>query len=464
MTRDVTEPAPERRSDVVTDRIVAFVDEGLGHSSYLVDLGDGRALVVDPSRFPTGQRACARALGLHIVFTMDTHLHADYVSGSPELAECGATLFAPASAGLEVAHRALAAGDEVAVGEFVLRAIATPGHTPDHLAYLLLSDDEPLALFSGGSLMVSTVGRTDLLGVERTERLARDQYRSVHSLLDLPDDLAVYPTHGAGSFCSSASGAARTTTIGRERETNPLLQLHEDEFVARAIAGFGSLPAYFGRLPEVNRRGPRIFGAAPRLDRVSPDAARAAMAIGAKVVDARPIAEFAAAHLPGSVSNAHRPAFATWLASTVPADRPIIFVVDDAGDAGVVDEIVRRSLNVGHEHLLGVLDGGLAAWQAAGFATASIALVAPAAVSGRVIDVRQADEYRAGHLPGAINIELEALAGAELSGVTFMCGHGERAMTAASLVARRGQGDVLVMDGGPDEWSDASGVSLETGG
>ena len=204
----------------------AFVDEGLGHSSYLVDLGDGRALVVDPPRLPTAHLAAATAHGLEIAWTADTHSHADYVSGSPELAARGATFLASAGANLEVPHRDVAAGDEIALRDgLVLRAIATPGHTPDHLAYLLVEDGEPVALFSGGSLMVGTVGRTDLLGPEPREDLARQLYRALRDeILTLPDDLAVYPTHGAGSFCSAPGATERTTTIGTERATNPLLR------------------------------------------------------------------------------------------------------------------------------------------------------------------------------------------------------------------------------------------------
>ena len=189
--------------------IVTFVDEGLGHSSFLVDLGDGRALVIDPPRFADRQLAEARARGLEIAVTADTHSHADYVSGSPGLAARGADFLASKGAHLEVAHHPVVAGDEIELGDgLVLRAIATPGHTPDHLAYLLCENDRPTALFSGGSLMVGTVGRTDLLGPEPREDLARRLYRALRDeILTLPDDLAVYPTHGAGSFCS-APGAS----------------------------------------------------------------------------------------------------------------------------------------------------------------------------------------------------------------------------------------------------------------
>src|SRR6516165_11460125 len=183
------------------ERITAFVDEGLGHSSYLVDLGGGGALVIDPPRLPSAQLDVATGRGLAISWTADTHSHADYVSGSPELLARGATFLASAGADLEVPHHNVDDGDEVVLRDgLVLRAIATPGHTPDHLAYLLVEDGEPVALFSGGSLMVGTIGRTDLLGPEPREQLTRELFRALRErIMVLPDDLPVYPTHGAGS-------------------------------------------------------------------------------------------------------------------------------------------------------------------------------------------------------------------------------------------------------------------------
>ena len=343
--------------------IVTFVDEGLGHSSYLVDLGDGRALVVDPPRIPDRHIAEARARGLKIAFTADTHSHADYVSGSPELAAQGAEFLASKGAHLEVAHRAVAAGDEIELrAGLVLRAIATPGHTPDHLAYLVCENDRPTALFSGGSLMVGTVGRTDLLGPELREDLARQLYRALRDeILTLPDDLAVYPTHGAGSFCSAPGASERTTTIGRERATNPMLAVpDEDSFVEQLLAGFGSFPTYFSRLPEVNRRGPRLYRTLPTLDRVSVAQLRELIADGAVLVDVRPIEDFAAGHIPGALSIELRPVFASWLGWLVEPDRPLVFVLGDDQDRS---ELVRQCLSVGYEHLAGELDGGMTAWR-----------------------------------------------------------------------------------------------------
>jgi glyoxylase-like metal-dependent hydrolase (beta-lactamase superfamily II) len=240
--------------------IVSVVNEGLGHSTHVVGLGDGTALVIDPARLPDRQRRLIADRGWRIARSADTHSHADYISGSPELAVDGAVFLAPARARLEHPHRGVEAGEELDLADgLVLRAIATPGHTPEHLAYLLLEDGAPVALFSGGSLMVGTVGRTDLLGDEHREKLAAELFQALRDeILVLPDELAVYPTHGAGSFCSAPSTSERTTTIGRERATNPLLQVtDEHEFVERLLAGLGSFPTYFRVLPERNRHGVR---------------------------------------------------------------------------------------------------------------------------------------------------------------------------------------------------------------
>lgn len=186
--------------------VVPLVDEGLGNSAYVVDLGDGGALVVDPARDPRPYRAVLARRGLAPRFVVETHLHADFVSGGRELAAAGALLLAPAGSDLAFPHRPLADDDELDVGGLTLRVIATPGHTPEHLAYLLLDGARPKALFSGGTLMAGGVARTDLLAPEQTEPLARAAYRSIRErLLTLPDDLVVYPTHGGGSFCSTTA-------------------------------------------------------------------------------------------------------------------------------------------------------------------------------------------------------------------------------------------------------------------
>lgn len=196
--------------------VTPVVDDGLGNSAYVVDLGDGGALVVDPERDPRPYRAELERLGLSARFVIETHLHADFVSGGRELAAAGAELLAPRGSDLAFTHRPLEDGDEIELGGLTLEVIATPGHTSEHLAYLLRDGSRPVGLFSGGTLMAGGVARPDLLSPEQSEPLARAAYRSItQRLLDLPDDLPVFPTHGGGSFCSAASGGERTTTIGR---------------------------------------------------------------------------------------------------------------------------------------------------------------------------------------------------------------------------------------------------------
>jgi hydroxyacylglutathione hydrolase len=439
-----------------------FVDEGLGHSSYVVDLGDGTAAILDPPRFTAEHVAAAEAWGATLRWTIDTHSHADYVTGSPSLtAQSGIVFIAPAASKLETPHRAVHDEELVALAPGVgLRAISTPGHTPDHHVYLVEHDGSPVALFSGGSLMVGAVGRTDLCGPEPAEPLAHEMFHSLRRLDGLPDDLAVHPTHGAGSFCSAPGGADRTTTLGHERATNALFRINdEDSFVEQLLAGFGTFPTYFGRLPEVNRRGPRLYPQLPRLDRLDADAVDRHVAAGALIVDARPIAAFASGHVHGSISNALRPVFASWLGWITDLDRPVVIVAGADQDR---DEIVRQCLDIGHDSIVGELDGGIDAWRASGRPIDGVRLITPANIVGTLIDVRQRAEYQSGHVPGAINIELGSLSNTAVpdGSVTVMCGHGERAMTGASILTARGHRDVSVLDGGPDTWAEWSGQTL----
>jgi hydroxyacylglutathione hydrolase len=445
-------------------RIERFADEGLGHSSYLVDLDDGTALVIDPARLPDRQRAWAASSGLEIAYTADTHTHADYISGSPELARDGAVFLAPVAGGLRHPHRGLVDGETVPVGHYELRAVATPGHTPDHLAYVLQDRFGPVALFSGGSLMVGTVGRTDLLGDEQAEALAHQMYRSLNErLMTLPPNLVVYPTHGAGSFCAAPGAAAHVTTIGQERATNPLVGIeNEDEFICSLLAGLGSFPPYFRELPALNQRGVTQYRGAPSLAPLSCDQVEMQMAQGVTVVDVRPVARFASGHIPGSVSIELRGVFASWLGWLVEREDPVIFVLDDGQDE---DDLVRQALTIGHDRLGGRLAGGIDAWVAEGRPLDSIELIEPDAVDRPLIDIRQANEYRLGHVPGALQRELGDLLTSDVPGgpVATMCGKTERAMTAASVLRRRGAPDVVVLHGGLGAWSAIEGNSPEVG-
>ena len=446
--------------------VLTVLDEGLGNSAYLLDLGDGRALAVDATRDLRALRAEADARGLRIAYAADTHLHADFLTGALELeARDGAQVLAAAAGDRQYQHTALADGDEVDLGGLTLRVLATPGHTHEHIAYELLDGPRTVGVFTGGSLLVGAAARTDLVAPERTEELARAQYRSLQRLALLDDAVAVWPTHGAGSFCSAPPGAERTSTIGAERATNALLRApSEDEFVNSLLGSLGSYPPYFARLPELNRRGPSLVSTAalPELSVVDVLELRGH---GAEVVDVRPVADFSAGHVPGSVSIPLRAAFATWLGWLVQPGRPLVIVRDRGQD---VDEIVWPALKVGYDALAGELAGGLPAWRAAGQGVATIPVVGSGAMAdASVLDVRQDSEFLAGHVPGARHLELGALPGrpdaVPAGPVVVMCGHGERAMGAASILARDGRADIVVLAGGPDDWATTTGQPLQVG-
>src|SRR5215472_6721341 len=271
--------------------VVPIVDEGLGNSAYLVDLGDGRMLAVDVPRDLRAVRAAARQHRLTAGFAADTHLHADFLSGARQLAAGdGAQILASAAGHRAFDHRGLADGDEVDLGGLTLRAWATPGHTAEHLAYLLVDGARVLVVFTGGSLLVGAAARTDLSGPEQTEALARSQYASLGRLLTLPDTTPVYPTHGAGSFCSAPPGAERITTIGREKAANPLLAVaDEDAFVKALTDSLGSFPPYFLRLAEQNRRGAAVLASRPALPPLTPAEVRRVISDGAQVIDVRTV-------------------------------------------------------------------------------------------------------------------------------------------------------------------------------
>jgi hydroxyacylglutathione hydrolase len=467
LPEDPTDPK-EQYCHMTEPPVVPIVDAGLGNSAYLVDLGDGRALVVDASRDVRAVRRQTESRQLRVAFAADTHLHADFLSGARQLAATDdATVLASAAGGRRFAHTGLRDEDEVDLGGLRLRAWATPGHTDEHLAYLLLDGERPVGVFTGGSMLVGAAARTDLVDPARTEELAHAQYWSLQRLLTLDDEVSVWPTHGAGSFCSAPSGATRTSSIGRERLSNPLLNASsEDAFVAQLVHSLGSFPPYFLRLAEENRRGAAILNTPPSLAPLAPMQAQQLLREGAVLVDVRPVAEFAAGHVPGSISIHLRSAFATWLGWLIrPGQRLLVLRATDQDP----EEIAWQAAKIGYDNLLGEVAGGFAAWIAAGLPTSATPLVEVGEVdAGRVIDVRQHSEFVSGHIPGARHIELGELPvrtePLPPGPAVVMCGHGERAMTAASLLQRAGRQDVSVALAGAEDWATAHANQLEGGG
>ncbi|MGD9890074.1 MAG: rhodanese-like domain-containing protein [Dehalococcoidia bacterium] len=453
-------------------KVIPFVHEGLGNSSYLVELGDGTAVLIDPDRTTARYQAMAAAQGWRIVAALETHLHADFISGVTQLGDEGvAGLYVPEAAAARFPHQPLRPGARLVLGAHEVEVIASPGHTPEHVSYVIRGRAGPPALFSGGSLLVGGAARTDLIAPEQTDALTRAQYQTLtQAFAALPEETRLYPTHGGGSFCSAGGGGERTSTLGRERATNPLLAEPDEESFARAFAsGFPAAPAYFYRLRPVNQAGPRPRREIPLPPPLDPTAFHAEQAT-ALVVDARSKAAYAAGHIRGAISNAFRDAYATWLGWLVPPETPLLFVTDDVPLAGVVDE----SLLVGYEHFAGYLTGGMTAWRAAGYPVATTGLVDVQAARDAVLDgamaldVREPGEFAAGHIAGARHIPLGRLTAtlAELPRdrpLLVYCGHGERAASALSLLEGAGfRSPLLNLDHGFDAWQ-AAGYPVAMG-
>ena len=445
-------------------RVHAIPDEALGNTSYLVEVGNGLAASVDPRRDVNEHLELADRLGLRLIAGLETHLHADFVSGSRELAEqTGADVYAARDAYLEYGHRGLADGDEVSLGDVVVQAWATPGHTPEHLSYLVLVDGTPAAVFSGGSLIRGGAARTDLVDAAGADRWSREQFRSVQRLGRLPGSTALWPTHGAGSFCAAAPGQLAAGTIGDERGANPLLRIDDEDTFVRALqAGFGSFPPYFLRLRDVNREPALLRDlAAPRP--LDPETTHSLVAQGAWLVDARPIRAWARRHPRGAVSIELRPAFASWLGWVIPFGAPIVLLVDDADRATAI----RLARRIGYDRVLGWIDGGIDAWTAADLPAQCTEETDAAGASRRIasgaalVDVRQAAELDAARIPDAVHVELgDIIAGRtpDANEAVVFCGHGERSATAASLLERR-EVKAVNLVGGIGAW-EAAGLPI----
>jgi hydroxyacylglutathione hydrolase len=461
-----------------------FVVEGLGHISALVaDDAHGVAAVVDPRRDIDVYLNEAAEHDLRITHVLETHLHNDYVSGARELAALtGAEHVIGAGADLAYRHRAARGGDQFTAGTLRFEALETPGHTPEHVAYALADGaraGEPALLFTGGSLLVGAVGRTDLLGAENAEPWARDMHASLHGrLLPHDDGVAVLPTHGGGSLCSKQIASTPWSTVGYERRHNELLGIEDvDDFVRALLSDQPAYPRYFARMRPLNQAGPAPLGAVPGPRPLPLERVRELLADDALLIDLRSPADYMAAHVPGSRSIPAGTSFGTWLGWVVPHDRPLVLLLDSVDDW---DGAVRQALRIGHDRIEGYLHGGFSRWQNAGLPleSAGRATVHELASTLRaeevrnghgplVLDVRQADEFARGHVPGALHMNAGELPErlAELSrdrSIVTVCASGYRSSVAASLLQDAGFTDVTWLSGGVPAWR-AAGFRVDQG-
>ncbi|MFE8956377.1 rhodanese-like domain-containing protein [Streptomyces althioticus] len=452
-----------------------FVDtlefEGLGNRSYLAG-GAAAAVVIDPPRDIDQVIAAAARRGVRIAYVAETHVHNDYVTGGLELARVtGAAYLVPAAAHVSFARTPVADGDteDVDAG-LVLRAIATPGHTPHHTSYVLEEDGRGVAAFTGGSLLIGTVGRPDLVEPRLTEQLARAQHASAHRLAaELDDDVPVLPTHGFGSFCSSAQADGDASTIGKERTSNDAFTLDVDTFVQRMLAGLEDVPAYYAHMGPANAAGPAPVDLTPP-ERADAGEISSRLAAGEWVVDLRSRMAFAEGHVAGSFNFEGEGKLATYLAWLIPWGKPVTLLAETPEQ---VADAQRELARVGIDRPAAAATGDPAGWVRQGehlvsFPRARFADLADARRRGDdvvVLDVRRDSERAGGHIDGSVHIPVHALHGriGEVPDGTVWvhCAGGMRAAIAASLLDAAGR-DVVAVDDGFDAATEA-GLSLISG-
>ncbi|GAA1600998.1 MULTISPECIES: MBL fold metallo-hydrolase [Streptomyces] len=438
-----------------------FVDtlefEGLGNRSYLAG-GPGAAVAVDPPRDFDQVIAAAARRGVRIAYVAETHLHNDYVTGGLELARAtGARYLVPAGARVSFARTPVADGDTVAVDDgLTLRAIATPGHTPHHTSYALADGGRAVAVFTGGSLLIGSVGRPDLVEPRLTGQLARAQYASAHRLAEeLDDEVPVLPTHGFGSFCSSSQAEGDATTIGKERETNDALTMDVDSFVARMLAGLDDIPAYYAHMGPANAAGPAPLDLTPP-GRADAEEIASRLAAGEWVVDLRSRMAFAEGHVAGSFNFEGEGKLATYLAWLIPWGKPVTLLADTPRQLA---DAQRELARVGIDRPAAAATGDPADWVRSGerlasFPRARFADLAEVRERGDdvvVLDVRRHSERAGGFVGGSVHIpihELHGRIGEVPEGTVWVhCAGGMRAAIAASLLDAAGRDVVAVDDG-----------------
>lgn len=456
--------------------VVQFVREGLGNSSYLVEIGRGEAVLVDPDRMVDRYFEAAAKRRWKVAGVFETHVHADFVSGACEaISRTDLRLFLPRDGGYRYRHDSVGAGQTLNLATTGIEAIASPGHTPEHLSYAFREGGEnegaEPVLFSGGALIVGGAARTDLIAPEETVPLTRALYRTIRTAFSaLPDDTRLMPTHGGGSFCSVGTGPERTSTLGLERQSNPLLQFDaEDEFVDWFPRTFPSAPAYYFRMRSVNQSCPGPVSQIPAPSPMAPEDYARRAGQGAWIVDARPFRDYAAAHIRGSISIEYRDGFGVWVGALVPPESDLLFVPGDVS----VDRLVEECLLVGYERFGGYLDGGIEAWVSARLPVARTGVATSAELRGlvdagmKVLDVREADERRAGLYADATHVPVIQLPQRmeevdRTRPILAHCAHGPRAASAASLLERAGYNSVRIMAGGMSSWRKA-GFELDAG-
>lgn len=460
-------------------------EDALAQASYLIACDQtGQAIVVDPNRDVERYLRAAKDEGVTITDVTETHIHADFVSGARELARrAGAHLLLSGDGGPDWQYhfassegaRLLHHGDRFQVGTVEFEARHTPGHTPEHQCFLVTDStmsERAVGMLTGDFLFVGDVGRPDLL--ERAahmggtmETMARDLFRSLRALRELPDYLQIWPGHGAGSACGKSLGALPSTTLGFERVANWAFQIDkEDEFIRAVLAGQPEPPGYFARMKIVNRAGPPFWPEMDTLPEIHVPGIRRALATNVAVIDVRPSAEFAIGHIPGTLSMPMGDSLATWAGTLIDEQHDIVLIADDSARLRAAQRVLSL---IGLDRVVGW--AGISArmtWEAEVGPLVRVRQVAPDAVAGEgrtVIDVRRTSEWDEGHVPGARHVYLGELAERiddlpRDTPIALHCQGSTRASIAASILQSKGFTDVANVSGGYRAWT-AAGLPVE---
>jgi glyoxylase-like metal-dependent hydrolase (beta-lactamase superfamily II)/rhodanese-related sulfurtransferase len=450
----------------------------LAHASYLVG-SDAEAAVVDPQRDVEQYIAEASAQGLKIKYVVETHLHADFVSGHCELAaRTGAQVVISRRAEAAFTHRAVSDGDEIQIGKVTLRFIETPGHTPESVSVLIIDNEisnEPQKVLTGDTLFIGDVGRPDLAGGRgyTPATMASMLYESLHAkLLKLDDAVEVYPAHGAGSMCGRNISKETSSTIGQQRKFNyALAPMSKDDFVRMMTTDLAPAPAYFSRDAEINRSGARALDELPRPRSLTVAQVRELQRDGSLVLDVRSATEFGAGHIPGALNVGLGGQFASWAGILIEPARKIVLVAEEEGKVG---EALMRLARVGLESVEGYLRGGMDAWREAGFKISTVPQISVEELHRRIdsgedlqiLDVRRPAEYESGHVPGARSASLAELREDALEELdpsrplAVICAGGYRSSAATSLLAPRGFTRLFNVAGGTSAYV-AAGYQIE---